>query len=77
MNELCSESAFVSPTMLVSLGTEQTQTTKKTFLILQYSTLKSTVAGIQGLAPSEQGRRVTEGRRGRQRETAELKAHQQ
>ena len=45
---------------------------KKTFLILQ----SSTTAGIQGLASSEQTRRVTAWRRDRRREMLELKDHQ-
>ena len=53
---------------------------KNTFLILQDSSLKSTVvyyltAGIQGPASSEEARRVTGERRGW--EIAELMDHQQ
>jgi len=54
---------------------------KKTFLILQYSTLKITVVQYnsctQGLASSEQARRVTDWRRERRWEVAELKDCQQ
>ena len=61
---------------------KQTQKIEKTFLILQYSTLKSTVvqyniAGIQGLASSEQARKVTDWRRERKWEMVELKDRQQ
>ena len=49
----------------------------KTFLILQYSTFKSTAAGIQGLAWSEQARRVTAWRRVRRWEMVEPKDRQQ
>ena len=51
------------------------QKRKKTFSVLQYSTLKSTeysiTAGIQGLELSEQARRATDRRRERRREMAE------
>ena len=51
------------------------------FLILQYGTLKSTVVSTtpdpQGLAPSEQARRVTDWRRKEMWQTVELKDHQQ
>ena len=54
---------------------------KKTFLILQYSTLKSTVVQYNswhtGLASSEQARRVTDWGRERRWEMVELKDHQQ
>ena len=62
---------------------KQTQKVKKTFLILHYSTLKSTVvqysttAGTQHLASSEQARKVTDWRRERKWEMVELKDHQQ
>ena len=49
---------------------------RTTFFILQYRTLKSTVVqynGIQGLALSEQARRVTDWRRERRGEMVELK----
>ena len=53
----------------------------ETFLILQYSTLKSTVGSTtpdpQGLAPSEQARRVTDWRKKRRWEMVDLKDDQQ
>ena len=60
---------------------KQTQKTKKTSLILQYRTLRSTIvtatAGTQGLASSEQARRVTDWRRERRWEMVQLKDRQQ
>ena len=41
------------------------------------STVVSTTAGIQGLASTEQTRRVTDWRRERRWETVKLKDHQQ
>ena len=61
---------------------KQMQKIKETFLILWYRILKniviySTAAGIQGLASSEQVRRVTDLRMERRWEMVELKDHQQ
>ena len=52
---------------------KQIQKIKRTFFILQYGT----TAGIQGLASSEQARRVTDWRRKRRWEMVELKDCQQ
>ena len=53
---------------------------KKTFLILQCSTLKSTVvqynSWLTGAGVSEQARRVTDRRRDRRWEMVQLKDHQ-
>lgn len=52
---------------------EQIQKIKRTFFILQYGT----TAGMQGLAPSVQAKRVTDWRKERRWEMVEMKGHQQ
>ena len=67
--------------MIHKKNTHTQKKLNKTFLISQYSTLKSTVisttAGIQKLVSSEQARRVTDWRKERRWEMVDLKDDQQ